>query len=176
MAKRRKNPPDTIMLLTVAGGAALYLLLRKKDPAAPIAVPPEHAKQVQENLNLFSVTGQKIPVTGVYDEATAVRLVAFADWVVAALKLAVADYKNNGVMGAFSILSAKGGLFDNPTGEMIALKIADNPLAGRVRRSVYDYLFTRPVAHPKCETTGTCHYGLDDQKYMNATKPAWAVA
>lgn len=166
MAKRRKNPPDTAMLLTVAGGALLYLLLRKKEPAAPIAVPPEHAKQVQENLNRFTVPGQGLPVTGVYDEATANRLVSFANWVDAAMKSA------KGAVGLYALLSAKNGLFHNQ--EIVMLQVGDQKQ--QTTRSTYDYLFTRPVADPSSPAESR-YYTLDDQKYMKqAEQPTWGRA
>lgn len=161
MAKRRKNPPNTAMLLTVAGGALLYLMLRKK---APISVPPAHAKQVQENLNQFLYP--PLPVTGVYDEAAAARLVVFANWVDAASKLAFADYKN-GITGGYELLSAKNGLFHN--NEIVMLQVGDR--TQQTTRSTYDYLFTRPVAPAGCDANNSCHYSVADKKYMIAARP-----
>jgi hypothetical protein len=154
MTARSDNPSTSTLLLVVGGAAALYFLMS----GGPQVIPPVRVLQIQRNLNRFWDSEHQLPVTGVYDLATANRVHTFGVWAFAALQDAI----KNDPTGPYYFLGQTIGALDNTkTKEILKFAVSGTKQTMTMTRSFYDYISTNNISEGGCNDR-SCHFSIAD--------------
>lgn len=165
MAHRLSNPSPSTLLLAAGGAAALYFLMRG---GAPV-IPPERVIQMQINLNRFWDERHQLPVTGLYDIATATRMYNFGLWAYEAGKYAI---RKNDPLERYFFLGKNIGAMDNSkTKEIIKFKISGSQQTMTMTRAFYEYISTHNISQNGCNDRN-CWLSYDDYVAFAMTSEA----